>query len=188
MSATQAHKQDPVAKLYATALYQLAVDKNEVDKVKSDLQGVVEMFREQPQFVDALNSVMFSADERARLVTELTKASQVHPLVARTLEILVAKNRITHTAQVYEELRELVDQSANVMRGTVSTVEPLTAGELADLAKAFQKKFNKQVILEPVIDKEILGGLVVKVKGLTFDGSLKTTLRRLRENLERQSI
>ena len=62
------------------------------------------------------------------------------------------------------------------------------AGAVVIVNQAFAKKFNKNIVLDSVIDKEILGGLVVQIQGLTFDGSLKNAIRRLKETLERQSV
>ena len=70
----------------------------------------------------------------------------------------------------------------------MTTVEPLTQNEFHELESAFSKKFGKQVHLEQVIDLLVLGGLIVQIKGLNFDGSLQTALHSLKENLERRAI
>ena len=108
--------------------------------------------------------------------------------MTKFFKLLTAKNRVVVIDSIRDAFQLLSDQKKGIMRGTVSTVEALSSAEAAELAKAFTKKLGKQVVLESVTDKEILGGLVVNVQGRTFDGSLKTTIRRLKDTLERQSI
>lgn len=188
MRATSIKKQEPVSKRYAKALYELAHERGEVKVILEDFAGFVEMLRTEPQLEQALSTYVFSTEDREKLMAELSQKMQLHPMVQRFLQLLSGKGRVRLVDQIYIAFRELVDKSNNLVRGTVMTVDALTEAETADLSKAFSRKFNKQVVLEPVIDKEILGGLVVKVEGMTFDGSLRTTIRRLKENLERQSL
>lgn len=181
-------KQEPVSKLYAKALFEFAQERNEISVIQENFTAFVEAVRTQPELRQALSTYLFSTQEREILARELCKTMQLNSVVQKFIELLTVKNRIALIDDVYAAFRELVDESQGVVRGTVTTVEPLSDAEAADLQNAFSKRFNKQVRLEPVIDKEILGGLVVKVEGMTFDGSLKTTIRRLRDTLERQAL
>lgn len=188
MSASSVKKQEPVSKLYAKALYEFATERNELSTVQEHFRALVDVFRSNPELIEALSADVFSTEERERLTIELTKKMALSPMVQRFAQLIAGKGRMRLVEQVYGAFCELVDESQGIVRGTVTTVEALTDAETADLAKTFARKFNKQVILEPAVDSDILGGLIVKIQGMTFDGSLKTTIRRLKENLERQSI
>lgn len=188
VKAASGKKPEPVSRLYAKALFELAQEKNELEAATQDLGGVVELLRESFMLRQTLESVIFSIEDREKIAAELGKKAGLNPLVQRFMLLLISKNRLPMIESIHASFRELMDESKNIARGTVTTVEPLNDAQKADLAAAFSKKFNKQVELDPLVDKEILGGLVVKVQGLTFDGSLRTTIRRLKENLERQSI
>lgn len=188
MTTETVKKQEPVAKLYGKALFELAKEQGAADAVAQDLRGLVELVEGQPVLKEALAGYTFSQNEKEKLAAELASKVELHPMVKRFFELLISKNRLTLIGQMYAAFQAFVDESNNVLRGEVVTVEPLTDSEKNELSSAFGKKLKKQVILESVTDKDILGGLIVKIQGLTFDGSLKTTLSRLKENLERQSI
>lgn len=188
MKTATVKKLEPVSKLYARALFELALERNEIPAVQENLGEFVQLIRDNSELGRALSGYLFSSQDREALVRDVAQKIQLSPLVQRFVELLAVKNRISVVEEVYTAFRALVDQNQGIVRGTVTTVEPLSEAEAADLAKTFSKKFNKQVVLEPVINKEILGGLVVSLEGKTFDGSLKTTIRRLRETLERQAL
>ena len=187
MKTTGTQKKEPVAKLYAKALFELAHEKGEVDVVLRDLTSLVEIVQESPHLIQAVSAFMFPVESRQKLALEIMQKAQLSVSIQRFVQLLITKNRFQVIEQIHEAFRNLVDQSKNTVRGTLTTVESLSEAESAEISQAFARKFNKQVVLEPLIDKSLLGGLVVQVQGLTFDGSLKTTIRRLRENLERQS-
>lgn len=188
MKSGAVHKQEPVSKLYAKALFEFAQERNEVPVIQEHFAAFVEATRTQPELKQALTTYLFSTQEREALAREICKTMGLNPIVQRFVELLTVKTRIVLLDEVYAAFRDLVDKSQGVVRGIVTTVESLSDAETADLQKVFSNRFKKQVRLEPVIDKEILGGLVVQVEGMTFDGSLKTTIRRLRDTLERQAL
>ncbi len=188
MKSSGTNKREPVARLYAKALFELAREKNELDVVLRDLNSLVDIVRQSPELIQAVSAFMFPVDSRQKLALEVMQKAELSQSITRFVHLLIAKNRFQVIEQICEAFRALVDQSKNTVRGTLTTVDTLSEAETSEISQAFARKFNKQVVLEPVIDKSLLGGLVVQVQGLTFDGSLKTTIRRLRETLERQSI
>lgn len=176
---------EPAAKLYARALFSLATEQGTQDKLYSDLQEFSSFLKENQDLSDVLNGQVFLLQERESVLNTVAEKTQLNPLIARLAGLLVARNRLTLLSAIEWEYRKLLDSSQGLVRGTVTTVEALSDAERQDLEKTFSKKLGKKVVLEQQTEKEILGGLVVSVQGRTFDGSLKTTLRRLTENLER---
>lgn len=188
MKATSGPKPEPVANLYAKALFELAREQGQVDAVYGDLVTLAGQLGESPELRQALVGHALTIESREKIFQELAQKCQVNAMVARLGGLLISRSRMSLLDAVANAFRDLVDESKNTIRGKVTTVAPLSDAESADLTQAFSKKLNKTVVLDPVINKDILGGLIVEVQGLTFDGSLKTTIRRLKENLERQSI
>ncbi|MBI3543902.1 MAG: ATP synthase F1 subunit delta [Deltaproteobacteria bacterium] len=188
MKATNSQKPEPVAKLYAKALYEFASERKELDAVVTEIGDLRDLMQDSADLRRVLTGFMFDVESRQKVAREVAEKASFGATVTNFIDLLISKNRLQLIDAVYGALRALVDQSKNVVRGTVTTVESLTESQTVDLSKALSKKLNKQVVLDSVIEKDIIGGLIVNVQGLTFDGSLKTTLRRLRENLERQSI
>ena len=181
-------KSEAISKVYAKALFLSAQEAKETEAVQHALQELVVYMKEQKILSEAISSEAFSFSEKQALVAEFIKTANVHPKVGRLFELLVTKRRGTLLAQIAQNFQSFVDESQGVVRGEVRTVESLSDTEKEDLAKAFSKKLNKKVVLNSVTDRDILGGLVVSIQGKTFDGSLRTAIHNLKENLERQSI
>ncbi len=135
------------------------------------------------QAVNALTSRAFSLADRNRLAADVAAKLSLHPVINRLFSLLAGKERLGLISDISAGFGAFIDESRGVVRGTVTTVAALSETEREDLAKAFSKKLGKQVVLNQALDKTILGGLVVNVQGQTFDGSLKTSIRRIKESL-----
>lgn len=176
------------SKVYAKALFELAKEKNTLDVVSGELRELNEWTTENKNLKSVLSADIYSASQKTAVWKEISEKISPNPLVSNFIDLLLQKNRFSMFAQIQSEFEALLDQSKGVVRGRVSTVEALSDAEREDLSKAFSKRLGKKVVLESTLDKSLIGGLVVNIQGMTFDGSLKTTIRQLKEKLERQSI
>ena len=65
----------------------------------------------------------------------------------------------------------------------VVSVSPLEAGQMASVQKALEKATGLGIEVRPKVDPAILGGLLVRVGGQSYDGTVRARLKALRERL-----
>jgi F-type H+-transporting ATPase subunit delta len=63
----------------------------------------------------------------------------------------------------------------------VKTVVPLFPDERDALTKNLQLKYNKKIILNEEIDKDIIGGVYVRVGNDVIDGTIKSKFEDIRK-------
>jgi F-type H+-transporting ATPase subunit delta len=78
---------------------------------------------------------------------------------------------------------EMADEAMGRVRANVyAAIEP-TSEEKKKIQERLARVTGKEVILETIHDTSLIGGMVAKIGGLVLDGSLRTQLARIRENL-----
>ena len=86
-------------------------------------------------------------------------------------------------AQILEELIKrvqfLIDSKSGAMKITVSTTSPLNDNELDDLVSGIEKKLEKKIEMETIVDPDILGGVKFRIGNTIIDGSIATRLQKL---------
>ena len=65
------------------------------------------------------------------------------------------------------------------------TASPLRDDQRERLRRALAARAGREVELEVRVDPTLIGGAIARVGGLVFDGSLRTQLAQLRDNLTR---
>ena len=94
---------------------------------------------------------------------------------------LVAKNRrLSVIPDMIKAFATLLAASKGEVAGEVTSAEPLSAAQLADLKAALKSALGRDVALITRVDSSILGGLIVKVGSRMMDNSLKTKLQTLK--------
>jgi F-type H+-transporting ATPase subunit delta len=79
--------------------------------------------------------------------------------------------------------RELADEAAGRARVRLITAHDLSKQKLKELTTGLQDLVGKQVIMEVETDASLIGGVVARIGGMVYDGSVKTQLERLKETL-----
>jgi F-type H+-transporting ATPase subunit delta len=97
--------------------------------------------------------------------------------------LLLDKGRIGSLPDIARAHRALVDEHAGRVRATVTTARPLDPALEARLKAALEKTSGKTVLLDKKEDPSIVGGLVTQLGDIVYDGSVRTQLQQLREQL-----
>jgi ATP synthase F1 delta subunit len=176
-----------VARSYASALYEAAREAKagpqELERIEAQLDSFVGVLRASKDARVALLSPATAAKDKAAVVTEISKKVGATGLLANFLVLMARKERLGLIDEVREAFGEVRLQSEGGIQGKVVSAEPLEAGDLRGLAEAFGKKFGKRVEFRASTDPNLLAGMKVTVNGVTYDGTLRSQLTRLRDRL-----
>ena len=82
-----------------------------------------------------------------------------------------------------EYFQHLLDEKNGIIRGQLQTAYPLNERQLDLLNKQLNRITGKTVVITERVDKELLGGFIVRMQDTVIDSSLKNQLFKLRENL-----
>ena len=75
-------------------------------------------------------------------------------------------------------------EKKNIASGTAVSAIKLNEDELSRISQAYAKKYGfKELILTNKVDPSILGGIILKVGDRIIDGSIRTRLQQIREQL-----
>jgi F-type H+-transporting ATPase subunit delta len=176
---------DTAAKRYAQAAFEIARDRNSLEKWSADL-ALVALAMADPQAAAILSSTKLALADRYRLLEAVLAG--IDPLVMNLAKLLVAKGRVDVASQVAEAYRDLVDEHSGVAHAAVVTAVPLADAEQRAVEKRLSQITGKKVIAHLEVDPAILGGLVARVGDRLIDGSTHSKLLALKRTLEGQEL
>lgn len=175
-----------VEKAYAKALYLVAIEQKDealLDKLQSELTEIEAVLAGSKDLKRALFSPVAGAKEKANIVVEIAKKMGLSTAVTHFMELLAKKQRLAvleHLAQVFKVVR--LEAQGGTM-GLVESADVLSPQDVEELAKAFGTRLGKKVAFGTKVDPTLLAGIKVTVNGVTYDGTLRSQLQRLRDRL-----
>ena len=177
---------DPrTARRYARALFELGLSEGKHEQYGNELESVVQAIRHSREARWVLENPGYTAEQRHQAVQALADALRLSPTVVNFLGLLVDRQRAAALADMARAYGEMLDKQQGRVRATVTSAQPLGEDELTRVREAIAKMTGRNIVLETKTDPSLIGGVVTQVGATMLDGSLRTQLERMREELKR---
>lgn len=178
----------PVSRRYAQALVDANAQQGQLalDRIAEEMERFAGAIQTSSDLKNVLRNPVFTDKEREAVLTAVSRKLILSPGVKRFIDLVVEKDRAGELEAIAEAVRKLVDERARRVRAEVQA-----AAELSDLAKkelklALEKRTGRKVEMTVTVDPTLLGGVRAQVGSVSFDGTLKSELERIRETLSRE--
>ncbi|SFI66547.1 F0F1 ATP synthase subunit delta [Thermoflavimicrobium dichotomicum] len=175
-----------VAKRYAKAMFEVALEKNLLDQVEEELTLIVETFSSLPTLREWLSHPLTEADKKKELFSSVF--SHLSEITQNFLFLLTDRQREGYLEEILKEYKRLSDEAKGVAEAIVTSAFPLSDEDQKELVQTFQKLIGKTIQIKNVVDSDILGGVIVQIGDRLYDGSLRTKLRRFQERLKQSQV
>ncbi|MEW5322145.1 F0F1 ATP synthase subunit delta [Geobacillus thermoleovorans] len=174
--------QEVIAKRYASALFQIALEQGQLDRIEEDVRAVRQALAENGEFLSLLSYPKLSLDQKKALIREAFAG--VSTPVQNTLLLLLERHRFGLVPELAEQFLALVDDARGIAKASAYSARPLTDEELQALSDVFAKKVGKQTLhIENIVDPELIGGVKLRIGNRIYDGSVSGQLERIRRQL-----
>lgn len=171
-----------IAKRYAFALFQIAVEKQLLEQMEEEIRAVWQALAENEQFLLLLTYPKLSLEKKKALIKE-TFASVSTPL-RNTLLLLLERHRIDIVPQLAQQFTDLVNEARGVAEATAYSARPLTEEEKRALSDVFAKKMGKTTLrIENIVDPSLIGGVKLRIGNRIYDGSISGKLKQIQRQL-----
>lgn len=171
-----------VAKRYALALFQIAREKQLLEKIEEELRVLKEVLYLNEELTAVLKSPKLSKEKKKEILS--TSFSSLNPIILNTLLLMVDRHRQDEMIAVADTFIELANEERGIEEADVYSIRPLSDDEKAALSSSFAAKIGKKSLeIENIVDSNLLGGLKIRIGNRIFDGSLQGKLERLERQL-----
>jgi len=172
-----------VAKRYAKALFEVALQQKVVSEAQEQLKLIVQAL-EQDADIEKFLSVPSIAPEQKIAVLKAAFGDRLSALVLNTVQILITRRRQDIIADVYAAYTKVAGDSLGQAHATVYAAQALSDAELAGLEAQFGQVTGKTIIAKQIVEPALLGGVQVRIGDRLYDGSLSGKLERLQKSFK----
>ncbi|HLI51738.1 MAG TPA: ATP synthase F1 subunit delta [Thermomicrobiaceae bacterium] len=169
------------AKRYAQAAFDIAKQQNELDRWERDLNQLSQALTGDAVAEFFENPVVPVAAKQEAIEKALPNPDQRY--VRNLALLLLERGRLGQLPDVVSDFHSLVLQERGIAIAGVTTAVPLTEKEQSELRDRLSKMVGKTIELRPSVDPNIIGGLVVRIGDNLIDGSIRTQLSQLRNQM-----
>jgi len=174
---------ETVARRYASALADVASERNEAQLVQAELAAWAKMISENNALVEAFSNPTVAYEQKRNLLNELITRTKVRPTTTNFLRTLLKNQRLAELPQVSDKLAHILDERAGIVSAEIISARPVADNARELLEEKLREITGKKARLTFATDESLLGGIITRIGSTIYDGSVSNQLSRLREEL-----
>lgn len=172
---------------YAKALFEFATEKKCIDAVKADMELLLNACVSNNEFKTFLANPTVTVSQKKTFFETLLK-TKVKAETMQFLLLVVDNKRELFLEGIVRNFLERYRESKGVKSVTLSSSAPMSDAQKNKLIGFVEKKYNVKVELTEKIDKDLIGGFVLRVEDEQYDMSIASKLSKLRHTLLQAKI
>ncbi len=169
---------------YAIALFEIAREANKLAAVESDLDSLQAALDESAELRDVISSPLLSREEQGKAMRALTDKMGLGAEVANTVALMAENRRLNTLPEMIAQVKALAADDRGEVSAEVTAAKALTDKQSTALAAALKKSVGKDVNVNVTVDKDLIGGLIVKVGSVMVDSTLRSKLNNLQNAMK----
>jgi F-type H+-transporting ATPase subunit delta len=178
-------KESRVASRYAKSLIDLSIERGQLESVSDDMSLIRAVVDENRDLKLMIDSPIINADKKLKVLHQIF-AGKIGEITQKFIGILVTKNRVHLVDDVAEEFESQYRISKDIVSAEVISALPLT-DDLRDKVLSIVKTLDSRpgVDLVEKVDKDIIGGMIVRVGDKQLDYSVIGRLEKYRQEFSK---
>lgn len=164
---------------YAQALMAIATEHDLVDTIGDDMAQILELLKSSEELRQFITNPIIKPPTKKAVLAQLLEG-QVHDYSFRFLGLLTDRGRILFLGDVCVQYQALLRQLKNIALAQVTSAVELNDAQkdqIRDRVKGFTNA--NDVELDIQVDRDLIGGVIIRVGSQVLDVSLRGQLRRL---------
>lgn len=168
-----------IAKPYAQALMNLALETNLTDQIGVEVSELLETLANSEDLTQFLANPLMQPEAKKTVLRQIAE-NRVNPFMLSFMLLLVDRGRVGFLAGILKQYQVLLRELNQTVLADVTSAVELSEEQKATIReRVIGFTGARNVELSTQVDASLLGGLVVKVGSQIIDASLRGQLRRI---------
>lgn len=171
--------QSEIAKRYASAFLDLAVEKNALEGIASDIAALESILDQSADFAAFISNPLLRRRAQAEALAAIAEKLEFNELTRKFLGAVAMNRRLRVLPQIVLALKQGLEKIKGEMTAEVISAQTLSAEQVAKIQQELGKALSAKVNVNLTVDPDLIGGVIVKVGSKLIDHSVRTKLERL---------
>jgi F-type H+-transporting ATPase subunit delta len=172
-----------IARRYAGALFELAEEEGDFERIGGQLHGVLALIASHGELRSVFENPAVRPSAKMGIFDALEPSLSLDKLASNFLRLLIRKGRIHYLEAIAASYDKMSRERRGVVIAEVTTARTLGPERAAEIRRRLAEAAGKEIELQTAENPALLGGFVARIGGTVYDGSVENQLQRLRKRL-----
>ena len=169
-----------VGRRYSKAIFEIAEEKNQVKEIYEMLNSAMVLYRTDKEFKNFILNPLIDNEQKKSVLNEIFGKNNSENL--NILLYILDKGRMNCIKYIVAEYLKIYYRKNRILDVKATFTKELTDEQKKKLIDKLSQKTGKEINLEIKVDKDILGGGIIKIGDKIIDGSIRRELDNWRKS------
>ena len=172
-----------VASRYAKSFIDLTMEQGVLEQAYDDMKTIAKLCGSNHDFVTFLKSPIIKTDKKLAVLKEIF-AGKLNKVTDAYIQLITNKKREIYLAEIAIEFINQYKEKKKILTAVVTTangIDDIIRKKVMDIVKGVS---SSEVVLEEKIDKEIIGGFIIRVGDKQVDASIARKINSLKRSFK----
>ena len=169
-----------VGRRYSKAIFEIAEEKNQVKEIYEMLNSAMVLYRTDKEFKNFILNPLIDSEQKKSVLNKIFGKDNSDNL--NILLYILDKGRMNCIKDIVAEYLKIYYRKNRILDVKATFTKELTDEQKKKLIDKLSQKTGKEINLEIKIDKDILGGGIIKIGDKIIDGSIRRELDNWRKS------
>ena len=167
---------------YVKAFYQLAEEVKIQDKVRNDIEFILNCINQSPEFQIFIDTPLLKVSEKLEFIDKLFH-KQVDDLTLQFLSLLMRNKREMFLKSICHYYLHYYKKIIGLKEATIVTAIPLKPEHRKEIFEFITRKLKLKLELSEKVNTDIIGGFILQIEDQQINASLQHQLNKIKREL-----
>jgi F-type H+-transporting ATPase subunit delta len=174
---------ETIARRYASALADSVISSGNANDVRGEMKKWGELISTNADPKKTFGNPAIGKSKKEGVLEGLIGRTRPTSTTANFLRVLLQNDRLTNLSEINEKFESVMEERGGLLQAHVASAHELSEVQKNELKTNLEKLTGKRINLNFRTDADLIGGVVTRVGSIVYDGSVRTQLENLREQL-----
>jgi len=173
-----------IAERYETAIFEIAVENNHLEELEQNIQDLSRILEISDELADVIASPIIRRSEQKIVMEKVSDSLNLSTTTKNLLLLMAEKRRLFVLPVLCRTIQKKIATFRGELTAEIKCATELTKEQLAKLSSILSAKFGKDILMKVTVEKNLIGGLVVKIGSIMIDTSIAAKLAFLQNSMK----
>ena len=170
---------------YAKAYFSISKKTNSLKEIVIESEKIKEVISSNKDLQNTLKNKI--VPNQTKKIILLKTFANVSVNLKNLIEILLRKNRLYLFGDILNQFIELYKFSSGIETCYLISAQKISNKIEKNLKLIIKKITKNKIKIVNIIDKNLIGGFIIKIGDIQFDNSVNTSLNKLKTSLKKEN-
>ena len=168
---------------YSRALFEVAKESNELDKIEIDIKNFLILFNNSVDLKNFIQNPTQTIETQNNVINLLSEKLSFSKNLKNFFLLLIKKRRFFFVKKITDNFLRLCSKKRGEIKASIISSKELSTDELANISKDLSSSIGSTIKFEYKVDQDLIGGLKLQMGSFMIDTSLKNKLKKYEQKL-----